>query len=102
MLRHHPGQRRRSLLLSGVGVNVNVDVDVDLDGAVVSSPTEASTEALSNEVAASAALHVGYTYPLAAFLNFCPGGYDIPAALSTVLRRTRKRQRPRPLQPHML
>ena len=61
MSRHHPGQRRRSPSSSGV--------DVDVDGAVVSSSAVASTAA-----AASAALRVGYMYPPAAYLNFCPGG----------------------------
>ena len=56
MSRHHRGQRHRYPLSSGVRVDVN--------GDVVSSPTASSTAE-----AASADLRVGYTYPLAAYLN---------------------------------
>ena len=62
---NHRGQRLLSPSLSGVGV--------DVDGTVVSSPILDYTAD-----AASAALRVGYTYPLAAYLYFCLGRIQYP------------------------
>ena len=53
-----------------------VGVDFNGKGAVVSSTAVAYTVA-----AASASLCVGYTYPLAAYLNFFPG--DMISMLSS-------------------
>ena len=56
------------MLLSGIGV--------DVDSTVVSSPASPSTAAAA--LTASAALRVGYMYPLAAYLKFFLGGIQYP------------------------
>ena len=68
MSRRHQCHRRKSPLSSGIGV--------DDDGTVVSYPVEASTTSAAS--AALVTLCVGYTYPLAAYLNFCLGGVGYP------------------------
>ena len=62
MSRRYRGQRGRFLSSSGFGV--------ESDGGVVYSPAAASN--------AAAALCVGYMYPQATYLKFCPEGIQYP------------------------
>ena len=70
MSQHHQGQRRKSLSSSSVGIDVNGN------GTIFSSPVTASTTMAAS--ADSTALRAGYMYPLAAYLNFFPGGIQYP------------------------
>ena len=75
MSRHHQGRRHRSPSSSGVGIGVNGNVNGNC--AVFLSPATSCTT-VSNVAAASAALRDRYMYPLAAYLNFFPGGIQYP------------------------
>ena len=51
-------------------------IDVNGNGTIFSSPVTASTTMAAS--ADSTALRAGYMYPLAAYLNFFPGGIQYP------------------------
>ena len=53
--------------------------------------------AVYTAAAALEALCVRYTYPLAAYLKFCLGGYNILAVLLKLTQRLQQRRRLRPL-----